>query len=362
MELTGLLNNPKSYKNTTYDYRRKQKTSLKKLSLVKRTGRSELFQKLNIRHRNNKFLYYLTNSTRLLIPSLFYQVRLNAKLSQLKNLDVAYINYRLEYYNSLNNKTQLNSNSITLSDFKLTKKHKTYFFDTYLYTRYFDKNLQIHHTFGDITDIPATPSIVKSRPIHGDNKNSVLLKLNKIRHFQFVVDKIPFSEKKDLLVGRFNGEQENRLRFIRKFYLHPMCDVGQIYKNGCQRRYIKNYLSISKQLQYKFILCLEGNDVSSALKWVMSSNSIAVMPKPKYETWFMEGTLIPDYHYIEINDDYSNLEEKLLYYISNSHKSKEIIENANNFVAQFKNKKQEDIISLLVLKKYFTKTQQIRQI
>ena len=28
--------------------------------------------------------------------------------------------------------------------------------------------------------------------------------------------------------------------------------------------------------------------------------SIVIMPKPKYETWFMEGTLIPDYHYIFI--------------------------------------------------------------
>ena len=41
----------------------------------------------------------------------------------------------------------------------------------------------------------------------------------------------------------------------------------------------------------------------------MSSNSVAVMPKPKYESWFMEGKLIPDYHYVLIKDDYSDFEE-----------------------------------------------------
>ena len=52
-------------------------------------------------------------------------------------------------------------------------------------------------------------------------------------------------------------------------------------------------------------MCVEGVDVATNLKWVMSSNSIAVMPKPEIESWFMEKTLIPDFHYIEIKKDYS---------------------------------------------------------
>ena len=42
----------------------------------------------------------------------------------------------------------------------------------------------------------------------------------------------------------------------------------------------------------------------------MSSNSLCFMPKPKYETWFMEGKLIPNHHYVLIEDDYSNLLEQ----------------------------------------------------
>ena len=49
----------------------------------------------------------------------------------------------------------------------------------------------------------------------------------------------------------------------------------------------------------------------------MSSNSLCVMPKPKYETWFMEGKLIKDFHYIEVEDDFSNAEQKINFYSKN---------------------------------------------
>src|SRR5690606_29582030 len=88
-------------------------------------------------------------------------------------------------------------------------------------------------------------------------------------------------------------------------------------------------LSIDAHLDYKFILALEGNDVATNLKWVMSSNSLAVMPIPKFETWFMESTLIPDFHYVCIKDDYSDLEEKLKHYIQHPNEALKIIANAH---------------------------------
>ena len=90
----------------------------------------------------------------------------------------------------------------------------------------------------------------------------------------------------------------------------------------------------------------------------MSSNSVAVMPKPKYESWFMEGKLIPDYHYIQIKDDYSDLEEKINYYIKNTDKLKIISKNANEYISHFKDKESEKIISILVMEKFFSLTNQ----
>ena len=88
----------------------------------------------------------------------------------------------------------------------------------------------------------------------------------------------------------------------------------------------------------------------------MSSNSLALMPVPKYETWYMEGTLIPNYHYMLIKDDYSDLEERMEYYINHADEALEIIRNAHRYIEQFKIKQREDLISLLVPEKYFYKT------
>ncbi|GAA0758432.1 glycosyl transferase family 90 [Psychroflexus lacisalsi] len=129
--------------------------------------------------------------------------------------------------------------------------------------------------------------------------------------------------------------------------------------NELPDEWIVSRMTIEEQLNYKFILSLEGNDVASNLKWVMSSNSLAVMPKPKFETWFIEGKLIPNFHYILIKDDYSDLEECLNYYIQNPEEALQINENAKAYVAQFQNKFNEDLLSLLVMKKYFKKTKQL---
>jgi spore maturation protein CgeB len=78
------------------------------------------------------------------------------------------------------------------------------------------------------------------------------------------------------------------------------------------------------------------------------------MPKPTYETWFMEGKLIPNVHYVEIKPDYSDLKQKMDYYIAHPDEAQKIIDNAHAYVEQFKNKRRERIISLLVMEKYLT--------
>lgn len=315
-------------------------------------------QKLSYKHKNNKFLYYSFNYIQLLLPNFFFRNRLHKRLTVLKDFDRQYIKQRVNYYNKLNNVRPLHSGT-QLGNFKITDKFKVYFFDTYEYVRYFNSDLMANFLFGDITHVPDEPSIVKSRPISGENECSVILKLNKIRHYIFVDDKKAFEDKKNILIGRSVVKLPPRIRFFEMYFNHPLCDIGQINSN-INQHWIKNRLTIDEFLEYKFILCIEGYDVASNLKWVMSSNSLAVMPKPKFETWFMEGTLKPDYHYVLLKDDYSDLEEKINYYSTNTKAALEIIKNANDYVEQFKNKKREDLISLLVLEKYFYKTDQIK--
>ncbi|MBV7441452.1 hypothetical protein KRX57_08455 [Weeksellaceae bacterium TAE3-ERU29] len=205
-------------------------------------------------------------------------------------------------------------------------------------------------------NIPEIPSIVKSRPISPKNQNSILLKLDKPRHFVWIKNDIPFSDKKDIMIGRGGIYQDHRYRFFEKYFDNPLCDLGQVNKNGGNPEWLKPKISIKEHLKYKFILSLQGNDVVSNLKWIMSSNSIAVMPKPTIETWFMEGTLKGGVHYIEIKEDYSDLEEQLNYYIKNPKECLEIIKNANEYSAVFQNKISEEYCSLRVLECYFNMT------
>jgi RNase adaptor protein for sRNA GlmZ degradation len=67
----------------------------------------------------------------------------------------------------------------------------------------------------------------------------------------------------------------------------------------------------------------------------------------------MEGQLIPNYHYIEVKEDFSDMEERLQYYIDHPEEAEAIIQHAHDFVDQFRDKKRESLISLQVLKKYF---------
>ena len=312
-------------------------------------------------HRNNKQLYYSTNFLKLFIPNFFYRNRLNKNLNQINEYDNDYIKMRVNYYNKIDRDINLPNNITKLSKLKIKNYHRTYFFDTYEYTRYFDPSLKMNFLFGDITHIPEIPSIVKSRPIMNNQENSVLFKLNKVRHFTYTNDTNQFIDKKNILIGRgaVTKKHKKRTDFYKMYFDHKLCDLGQINNNTDHDHWIKNKISIEDHLKYKFILCVEGVDVATNLKWVMSSNSIAVMAKPKIESWFMEKQLIGNFHYIEIKDDYSDLEERLNYYINNIDECLEIINNANEYVKQFKNEEREKLISLLVLEKYFIKTLQI---
>ncbi|MEG2150546.1 MAG: glycosyl transferase family 90 [Bacteroidaceae bacterium] len=312
--------------------------------------------------KNPKWRYYLVNLLRYISLKYFCRIRLNRELKKLfTRKDKEYIVGRVDYYNKLLPNTFLPLEAQKLAAHKFKKKRTVYFFDTYEFTRWFPQSLRWCYCFGDITEIPLVPSILKSRPIQGDNANSVLLNLDKVRHFIFLNDKIPFSKKINKIIFRGKVvDKPRRIAFMEEYFTHPMCDLGDVSKpSKLPSVWRTEKKTLWDHLRYKFILALEGNDVASNLKWVMSSNSIAVMPKPIYETWFMEGKLIANYHYIEIKEDYSDLEERLNYYIEHEDEALLIIEHAHEYVEQFKDKKRERMISLLVLQKYFEQTGQL---
>ncbi|MCL1910174.1 MAG: lipopolysaccharide biosynthesis protein, partial [Kiritimatiellaeota bacterium] len=258
---------------------------------------------------NSKFAYYARGVLREMAPAFLSRRRLGKILNAPAVLE---IRERVEYYCKPKH-VALPDSAPRLRDLAFPRKGSAYWFDAREYIRHFDPNLRWLYQFGDVTTVPPAPTIVKSRPVAGDNSNAVLLPLNKIRHFVFTNDKIPFAQKNDTAV--FRGVVKGRGKrgaLFEKHFGNPLCDLGDTSRHPVDApEWRAPKMSISEQLRHKFILAIEGNDVASNLKWIMSSNSLAVMPPPEFETWFMEGTLVPDVHYVCVAPDFSDLDDKL---------------------------------------------------
>lgn len=311
--------------------------------------------------KNANFVMYLRGAWWSLIPRSLTRGRLTHYMKLVESLPTAdreRLERRVEYCCKLDEYTPLPDNARLLKDHVVRKMdvHSAYFFDTFEYTRYFPAAFRWLQQDGDVTWLFDWPTVVKSRPIAGDNRNSVLINQDKTRHFLFVKDPFSWEEKENRVI--FRGDiyrKPHRFKFLQMYSDNPMCDLKDTsHKPGIPSEWQQqSETSIYKHLKYKYIMSLEGNDVASNLKWVMSSNSIAVMPRPKYETWYMEGTLIPDYHYIEIKDDYSDFEEKINYYNNHPDEAKAIIRNANEYAAGFRNLRFEKLTALATFDRYF---------
>jgi hypothetical protein len=310
--------------------------------------------------KNSNLKYYIRSYLREYTPKIFSQMQLNRILRQLdQRQDKEEIMRRVNYYCKLDkgsnfNRQMWSDKAIMLQDQPVTGQ-KTYYFDAMEYARYFSQDLRWILDAGDKPYVAPEPAIVKNRPIVEHNENSVILNLDKNRHFLFVRDNKPWRDKKNMTIfrGDLGPRKENRDVFMNRWYGHPKVDAASTNRSEQHPEWQREKLTIGDHLDFKFIMSLEGNDVASNLKWIMSSNSIAVTPCLTQETWFMEGTLIPNYHYIEVKPDFSDLEERLTYYIEHPDEAEAIIQHAHDYVSQFRDEKREKLISVLVLKKYF---------
>lgn len=307
--------------------------------------------------KQNKLWYYLRNYAIVFLGKQgSYQQRMATLKAEMSEEQLAALEARVTYYCKLSAPVVL-SREKHIRDLRSPKSPKAYYFDTYRYARYFDENNAIDFVFGDVIHTPERASLVKSRPIGDGNENSVLLKLDEPRHYIRIVGDQPFRHKKNLLIGRGAIYQQHRFDFYDKYFGHQLCDLGSVGKKGIGKaEWEKPKMGLKEHLDYKFVLSLQGNDVATNLKWIMSSNSVAVMPKPTIETWFMEGTLVGGVHYIEIAADYSDLEAQLEYYIAHPEACEAIIKNAQQHTAAFWNKKTEELCHLMVLERYFSMT------
>lgn len=244
----------------------------------------------------------------------------------------------------------------------LMGKHTEDFYNLIRKTKHSNSKFKIKFT--DIRHKHSKDTLVKNRT----SNDSVILRCIKFqRHWKYYYNKpkdIKFEKKKSKIIwrGTTTGNPKNpgnRFTLIENWF-EKNVNINVAFSKICQgknryKKYVKNKMSIPEILQYKYILSVEGNDKDSGLSWKLNSNSLILMAKPTVSSWLMETTLIPNYHYILLKDDFSDLEKKFEWCEKNQDKCKQIIKNANTFMNQFICDAKEKNLEKKVLNLYFSK-------
>ena len=310
-----------------------------------------------------KFKFYSKSILEhVFIPNFYYQKQLRGLLSKdqewITKIIIPRVNY---YFKRITQFHPAEDEFIKLSDLSCFRK-SAYYFDIRSVLRYYSNDIKFQCWLRDVITVPDNPRFVKCRPIGVDNANSAILKLNQVRHYRKIADKNLFAEKKAKLVWRGSVYQRGwRAEFIKKLFNNPFCDVGALKGTAgvAGSQFEKEFLSINEQLKYKFIFSIEGADVATNLKWIAQSNSLCFMKKPKHESWFMEDKLVAGEHYVEVDDTFDDITDKIQYYLEKPEEAEEIISNMQEYYSQFQNMKNEKLTMLLVALKYFFLSGQI---
>ena len=343
--------------------------------------------KISFKQTNEKIKYILSIFVILEITSIyFYKISLLTYIIDFFNKKEKFENDRLNFYlgKNLIKHKHVNINEFEnfkiIDDLTLNKNTHDEVYDEPLKkllikTNNTDKKFVF--TRGDAINKDQQNMITLSKNRTEFNNDSVLLRsFNFDRHWYYYYNKpndIPFKYKKNKIfwrgvttgcsdnfeAHRWNPRKVNRFNLVTKWFdKNENIDIGfsNVHRNWLKKdyqKYVKGKCKPEDFLKCKYILSIEGNDKDSGLNWKLNSNSLVLMPKPRVTSWLMETTLIPNYHYLLIKDDFSDLEEILFWCNNNQNKCKKIIKNANKFMKQFSDNNYESKLEERVINKYF---------
>jgi len=178
-----------------------------------------------------------------------------------------------------------------------------------------------------------------------------------------------WSEKKNKAIFRggaggcgYTAETNQRLKLIT--FKNDLLDVGLTTKNktidsksikfdpiygiGMLNTNIKsaNFVTIQEQSNYKYIIHVDGNIQAYRLLTTMRTGSLILRVKSEYTSW-VDHLIKPNIHYILINADLSNLEERIQWCIEHDKECEIIAKNSLSFSTTMSDE--------TIIKKYFQK-------
>jgi hypothetical protein len=192
--------------------------------------------------------------------------------------------------------------------------------------------------------------------LYRNKLSPIIWRLNPNRHWNSLPEALetdtPWERKKDAafyagdLTGSYQGNTDlerclsnQRCRFVLEHGESKLIDARITFQFGVLKENIVNGTQIVKKKvgfdiiqQYKVIICLEGNDLSSGLKWMLQSNSVVLMPPPTRTSWAMEELLEPWIHYIPMFPNGSNAEKMVQWVLDNDKEARRIAERSTLFI------------------------------
>lgn len=94
----------------------------------------------------------------------------------------------------------------------------------------------------------------------------------------------------------------------------------------------KGDLTREAQMQYKFVLCIEGADISTSFGWALASHCVAIHPYPfLFEVWYFKD-LKPWIHFVPIALDGSDLFEVMQWCVFHPKECEKIAITSRNYM------------------------------
>ncbi len=150
--------------------------------------------------------------------------------------------------------------------------------------------------------------------------------------------------------GIADFSNNSRMQVVSLSQKHPelldvafnnICQMEERQKKELKKKIsLQNSLSQEKQLQYKYLLALDGNCFPGAFFWQLRSQSLIFKEQSEYLEWYYAG-LYPNFHYINFIPQ--ELTSKILEWKKKDKEAKEITHNAYCFAQE--NLSTEDMMS-----------------
>ena len=263
-----------------------------------------------------------------------------------------------------------------LQSFASSSKEKTILYKGYVqdyYMKIAPSDFLMIAMFGDKARNPPFPMVAKARKLIASTNQrestSIVGYFSMKRHYDKYLERVenihlPWEEKKEILIWRGTSSGHGKRLEVVQAHLHsnPLdIDIRfheltkSLQRDVENQKLLGHKTSINDLLHYKYLLSLEGNDVSTGLKWMLYSNSVVFMPPPTTVSWAMEDLLVPFYHYIPVEPGGSNLLEMVQWARAHDEECQRISQQATQYMNDLWTSKQAKRDNQRILEKTLTK-------